>query len=326
MKKLYSILLVAALCLVILVNRQEKDTIIIYSSAEQFRNDELQSQLNTKFPDLNVRVMYTPTAKAAAKLFVEGENSDADIVLALETSYMNKIINTLADISGMSTIDYLDGFGPETHDNKYVTWERQAASIAINPDVLKKYNLPAPTSYEDLLDPMYKNLVAMPDPKSSGTGYMFYKNVVNMMGEDAALDYFDKLAKNIKQFTESGSGPVKLLNQGEVAVGIALTFQTVKEINKGMHLEVIFSEWGSPYSLTGTGIVKGRETNEDVRRVFDFLVNEFVVYDKEHFSPEQILKQQNNSIENYPTGFEYADMTGIDSIDEKERLLGLWKY
>ncbi|QIK57169.1 extracellular solute-binding protein [Erysipelothrix sp. HDW6A] len=326
MKKLYMVLVVIAIALVFVLRQQESDTIIIYSSAEQFRNDELQSQLNKKFPELNVRVMYTPTAKAAAKLYVEGKDSDADIVLALETSYMNKIIDSLADIEGYSKADYLPGFGPETHNNKFVTWERQAASIAINPDVLAKYNLPAPTSYEDLLDPMYKNLVAMPDPKSSGTGYMFYKNVVNMLGDEAALEYFDKLAKNVKQFTESGSGPVKLLNQGEVAVGIALTFQTVKEINKGMHLEVIFSEWGSPYSLTGTGIVSGHESNPDVIRVYDFLVNDFIYYDKENFSPERIMKNQKNLIDNYPTDFDYADMTGIDSIQEKERLLSMWKF
>ena len=31
-------------------------------------------------------------------------------------------------------------------------------------------------------------------------------------------------------------------------------------------------------------------------------------------------------IENYPEDIEYADMTGIQEIQEKERLLGLWKY
>lgn len=33
----------------------------------------------------------------------------------------------------------------------------------------------------------------MPDPKTSGTGYGFYLNVVNIMGEDKAIEYFKKL-------------------------------------------------------------------------------------------------------------------------------------
>ena len=36
----------------------EQNTIIVYSSMEQFRGEELQQQLNEKFPDLHVMVMY----------------------------------------------------------------------------------------------------------------------------------------------------------------------------------------------------------------------------------------------------------------------------
>ena len=61
-------------------------------------------------------------------------------------------------------------------------------------------------------------------------------------------------------------------------------------------------------------------------RVFDFIINDFLMYDKEYFSPEQILKEQDNKIENYPQNIQYADMSGIEDIDEKERLLSLWKY
>ena len=50
------------------------------------------------------------------------------------------------------------------------------------------------------------------------------------------------------------------------------------------------------------------------------------LYDKEHFSPEAILKDQKNTIQNYPTHIPYADMNGIEDIHEKERLLDLWKY
>lgn len=326
MKKLYIALTAIAILLLFVVNKQESDTIIIYSSAEQFRNDELQLQINKKFPDLKVRVMYTPTAKAAAKVMIEGENTDADIIHALEIGYINNLKHLLGDVSDLTKIDYLKEFNPKNFDNHFVIWERYAGSFTVNRDILDKHNLPVPSSYEDLLDPMYKNLIAMPDPKSSGTGFFYYKNLVNVMGEQAALEYFDKLSVNIKQFTESGSGPVKLLNQGEVAIGLAMTFQSVGEINKGMPLEIYFPQEGSPYSMSGTGIVKKSEHKKDVRRVFDFLVNDFIKYDKEHFSPEMIMKNQIITMDNYPTDVEYADMTGIEDMAEKERLLSLWKF
>ena len=325
MKKIVIGLIVAAMALLVGI-RSEGNAIIIYSSMEQFRGEELQKQLNEKFPDLHVMVMYVPTAKSAAKISVEKDQSDADIIVGLESSYMEKIKDQLADIKGRSTLDYLDGLRPEDHGNKYVTWERQAGAFIINTDVMKKHNLPIPHTYQDLLKQEYYNLIAMPDPKSSGTGYFFYKSLVNTMGEEKALDYIDQLEYYVKQFTESGSGPIKLLIQGEVGIGLGLTFQAVKQINEGSPFEIIYPPEGSPYSLTGTALMKHSADKEDVNKVFDFIINDFLVYDKEHFSTEIILKNQKITIPNYPDEIPYADMHGIEDINEKERLLDLWKY
>lgn len=326
MKKLFIFLLIITILFTGIAEYGNKESIVICSSAEQFRNDELQAQLNERFPDKNIIVMYMSTGKAAAKVLAEGSRAEMDILIGLETGYMNKIKDNLADVSGFSRIDYIDGLSVADNGNKWVTWEKQAGAIIVNREVLDKYGLDAPQSYDDLLDPKYQGLIAMPDPKSSGTGYFFYKSWVNTMGTDGALEYVDKLYANLKQFTESGSGPIKMLKQGEVAIGLALTFQAVSEINDGQPFEIIFPETGSPYSLTGTSIVKGHDEKDGVREVYDYIVNEFLVYDKENFSPEGIYNGQQNNIENYPRDIEYADMQGIQDDKEKERLLALWKY
>ena len=307
-----------------------KNSIVICCSSEQFRNDEMERQLKEKFPDKNIEVQYMSTGKAATKVYTEGRRTEIDILVGLETGYMNKLAapkrNLLADISDMSNIKYLDGLAPEDNRNLWVTWEKQAGAIIVNRTVLDKYKLETPDSYEDLLDPQYKGLVAMPDPKSSGTGYFFYKSWVNVWGEEATLQYVDKLHKNLKQFTESGSGPIKMLKQGEIAVGLALTFQAVSEINNGFPFEIIYPETGSPYSLTGTAIIDGHEDKSGVQEVFEYIINEFFLYDKEHYSPELVYEGQTIAIQNYPSNIVYANMTGIQDDKEKERLLDIWKY
>jgi len=326
MKKGLILLLVLTLVFAGLASVGNKESIVICASSEQFRNDELQKQLNERFPDKNIIVMYMSTGKAAAKVFAEGPGTEIDILVGLETGYMNKISDQLADISGLSTLPYTEGLTPADNGNRWVTWEKQAGAIIVNTEVLARYGLEAPKTYEDLLKPEYKGLVAMPDPKSSGTGYFFYKSWTNTMGTDGALEFVDKLYGNIKQFTESGSGPIKLLKQGEVAIGLALTFQAVNEINDGQPFEIIFPETGSPYSLTGTAMLNGRETDRDIVEVYQFIINEFLVYDKENFSPENVYEGQVNKIKGYPQDIVYADMSGIQLITEKERLLALWKY
>ena len=299
---------------------------MICSSLEQFRGDAVQEELSERFPDKNIIVTYMPTGKAASKIFTEGQSTEVDIILAMETGYLNKIKDSLAEVDGISQVPYFDEFTTEQNYHRWITWEKSAGSIIVNTEVLEKYGLEAPRSYEDLLKPEYKGLIAMPDPKSSGTGYFFYKSWVNTMGEEGALNYVDRLYENLKMFTESGSGPIKMLKQGEIAIGLSLTFQAVNEQNEGQPLEIIFPETGSPYSLTGTALLKGRENNPEIMEVFSFLANDCMVYDKENFSPELVYKEQKNNIPNYPIDIPYADMDGIQDIAEKERLLALWKY
>lgn len=326
MKRIVFILLLITLIFTFMANSGSKESIVVCSSLEQFRNDEMQKQLSEKFPQYNIIVMYTPTGKAAAKVYAEGTGTEVDMVVGLETGYLNKLKESLADISGLSTIPYVEGLTPADNHNLWTIWDRQAGAIIVNTEILDKHGLNAPTTYADLLKPEYQGLIAMPDPKSSGTGYFFYKNWINVWGDESTLDYVDRLKNNLKQFTESGSGPIKMLTQGEVAIGLALTFQAVNKINEGQPFEIIFPPEGSPYSLTGCAIINGHQDKAGVKEVYQYIVNEFLVYDKEYFSPETIYDGQTNTIENYPTDIAYADMTGIQDDKEKERLLTLWKY
>ena len=326
LKKIIAILAVITLCLTGYTLRYAEDTIVICSSSEQFRNDYVQEDLRRQFPQYNIVVMYMPTGKAAAKVAVEKKKTDIDILMGLETGYLSKIQDELTDVRGRSRLDYLPGLSPEEQGGKWVIWERFAGAIVVNRDVLGKYGLPAPQTYEELLDPRYRNLIAMPDPKSSGTGYFFYQNWVNLWGEEKTLEYVDRLHENLKQFTESGSGPIKMMIQGETAIGLGMTFQAVSEINNSVPLEIIYPPEGSPYSLTGNAIVAGKEKKSGVNECFDYLIHQSMVYDKENFSPEAVLTEQNNNVPNYPQNIQYADMSGIDDADEKERLLNLWKY
>ena len=326
MKKGLIALLLVTLLFTFLADHGGKESIVVCASAEQYRNDAMQEQLSEQFPEYNIIVMYMSTGKAAAKVYAEGTGTEIDMLVGLETGYLHKISDNLADISGLSQIPYVEGVTPADNDNLWVTWERQAGAIIVNTDILTKYGLEAPKTYEDLLKPEYKGLIAMPDPKSSGTGYFFYKNWVNLWGDQDALDYVDKLYGNLKQFTESGSGPIKLLRQGEVAIGLALTFQAVSEINDGQPFAIFYPPEGSPYSLTGTAIIDGHQEKDGVQEVYDYIINHFLIYDKENFSPEIIYEGQTIALKNYPQDIPYADMTGIQDDKEKERLLALWKY
>ena len=304
--------------------RYSKNTVIIYTSVEHYILEDLINRLYDEFPDYDVIVEYMSTGNQAAKLLAEGKNTDCDISYNLEYTYLAQLSekNVLADLSDYDMSIYSED---TLESNNYIIQGRNGGAIIVNTDILKEKGLSEPTSYEDLLKPEYKGLIAMPNPKSSGTGYMFLKSLVNSWGEEEAFEYFDKLDNNILQYTSSGSGPVNALIQGEVAIGLGMTSDAVLKINEGSPLKIIYFEEGSPFSLYGQAMISGKETNPCVKEVFDFLINTYNYECNSQFYPEQIFKDAVCEVENYPTNIQYSDMSN-NSVAEKERLLDKWKY
>jgi iron(III) transport system substrate-binding protein len=325
MKKIFWFMAALFMAGIAISCKKASNEVLIFTSSEDFRIEHLQNRLNEQFPQYNVIINYTTTGNLAAKLKAEGTATDCDIIGELDSAYLEGILDNLADLSSYNTSVFLDELVPA--HKKYLPFIKSAGCIAISEQFLADRNIPIPTSYQDLIRPEYRGIISMPNPKSSGTGFFFLKNLVNVWGENAAFDYFDKLAENVLQFTSSGSGPVNALIQGEVGIGLGMTMQVVTAINtRGVPLKIIYFEEGSPYTVYGMGMIKGKDSREAVKEVFDFYVNVLTREDKELFAPEQIFKSQVNNIPNYPQNIKVADMRGIESLPEKERLLDKWKY
>ena len=324
MKKLFTILTLFIMLLATLLLTgctTNKDSVVIYSCMEEYRNQELKKQLKEKFPDLDVVVQYMPTGNSSAKIKTEGTNVEADIILDLETAYAAQLEENFANLSNFDSSIFVDGV---VQSENYFPWIKYTMCLIIDKDYFNEHNLEIPKTYEDLLKPEYKNLIAMPDPKTSGTGYAFFLNAVNVMGEENAIQYFKELKNNLREFTTSGSGPTNLLQQGEIAIAMGMTAQGANAITEGYNFEIVSLETGAPYNTTSCGIIKGRESDENVKKVFEWISTEFIRYDKENFMPDVILKDQTSNVPNYPTDLVDADMTGIDDTETKNYLTEKW--
>ena len=314
--------LVLLLCLLVLTGcGDKKEKVVIYSNMEDDRTQSLKALLKENFNDIDVVVQSMSTGNVAAKIKNEGKNIEADIIIDLETSHIENLKENFADISTYDTSIYENGVNSSSN---YLAWSKYTINLFIDNKYFKEHNLTIPKTYNDLLKKEYKGLIAMPDPKTSGTGYAFLLNVVNIMGENKAVKYFTKLKENLREFTSSGSGPTNLLKQGEIAIAMGMTAQGVEAINAGYDFSIVELETGSPYNTTSCGIIKGRETNENVKKVFNWLIKDFGKYDKENYMPDKILKDQENKMKNYPENLKDANMTGIDSTETKEKLIKKW--
>ena len=105
MKKGLIVLLVITLVFTLLAtfNSKEKETIVIYSSAEEFRNEAMQKQLNAAFPQYRIVVEYLGTGTRAAKIAAEGKKTDVDIVVQVN-------LDGVCDIGGGHLTHNAEGF------------------------------------------------------------------------------------------------------------------------------------------------------------------------------------------------------------------------
>ena len=321
MKKVLALLLALSLILGLSGCSKSSDKIVIYTCQEEERIQAMKAALAEKFPDLNVVVEQMGTGNLAAKLKSEGTGIEADIIIDLESSHMENLKDNFADLSSFDTSVYLDGVNPS--HNKYVMWVKNHAAITIDKAYFDEKGWDYPESYEDLLDPKYEGLIAMPDPSTSGTGYAYYLNLVNLYGEKGALDYFKALTSNIKQYTQSGSGPISLLKQGEIAIAMGMEFQGAAEITNGSDYKLVELQTGAPYNLTGAAIISGREDKEGLKELFQWIITDFHYIDCQEFVPGKLLKDQTTKLPNF-VDMEDANMEGIDNISLKEELVGKW--
>src|SRR5699024_8598007 len=98
-------------------------------------------------------------------------------------------------------------------DGKWYGWSYWYNELAINTDLTDELDLDIPESWQDLIDPQYKDEIVMPDPSVSGTGYLFVSTMMQILGEEEAWDYFEKLDENVGQYVESADVPGQMAAQ-----------------------------------------------------------------------------------------------------------------
>lgn len=138
----------------------------------------------------------------------------------------------------------------------------------------EKKGIKIPLSYADLLKPEYRDEIVMPNPASSGTGFLTVSAWIQLMGEDKAWKYMDELNKNIKMYVHSGSAPTRMASQGENILGIGMGFESLKEENKKMPIKTIFPKEGSGWEMEIVSIVKKENIKPEAKIFAEWAISE----------------------------------------------------
>ena len=274
MTTLGSCILGAAAAVAISATAVKAEDLIVYTAVEPEELSGFAKAFEAKNPDIKIKWVRDSTGIMTAKLLAEGKNTKADIVWGLAAT----------SLLLLKSADMLEPYAPKgvgELDAKFVdsdkppSWVGQRAwiaSICMNTAEAEKHKLPAPTSWQDLTKPVYKGHIVMPNPNSSGTGFLDVSSWIQLWGEEKAWAFMDKLHENIGVYTHSGSKPCKMAGKGEFPIGVSFAYKGAQLKAKGAPMAVIAPSEGLGWDLESFGVVKGAKNMAAAKKFADWSV------------------------------------------------------
>jgi iron(III) transport system substrate-binding protein len=247
----------------------------VYTAIEADDLKRYAEEFNKQYPDIEIKWVRDSTGIVTAKLLAEKDNPQADVVWGLAATSLMLLKN-----EGM-TEPYMP-VGGDKLDPKFIGsdnpphWtgmDAWVAAICVNTIEAENNNLPHPTSWKDLTDPVYKGHVVMPNPNSSGTGFLDVASWLQLFGEEGGWQFMDGLHENIAWYTHSGSKPCRQAGSGETPIGVSFAYRGAKVKNKGAPVEIVIPSEGIGWDMEATAIMKGTDNLEAAKKLVDFSVS-----------------------------------------------------
>jgi len=238
-----------------------KTELTVYTAVEAEDLRKYAARFNAEYPDIKINWVRDSTGVVTAKLLAEKNNPQADVVWGLAATSLMLLKNE-GVLQSYKPVGY-DQLSPKFKDTSsepvWTGMDAWIAAVCYNTVEAGKLGLPKPTSWADLTNPVYKDHIIMPNPNSSGTGFLDVSSWLQIFGEKEGWQFMDGLHKNINRYTHSGSKPCKLAASGEIPIGISFAFRAAKSKKQGAPLDIVFPTEGLGWDMEATAIVKGTD-------------------------------------------------------------------
>jgi iron(III) transport system substrate-binding protein len=253
----------------------QKVELNVYTALETDQLKAYTEGFNKAFPNIDIKWTRDSTGVITSKLLAEKANPVADVVVGVSASSMAVFANE-GMLQGYAPKG-LDKISPQYRDPAnpplWVGMDVYGAAICFNTVEAQKLNLPKPETWKDLEKPVYKGRIVMPNPASSGTGYLDVAGWIQMWGEADAWKYMDALHANIAQYTHSGSKPCRQAGAGEFPIGVSFEYRAVTTKKSGAPIDIIFPKEGLGWDLEASGIMKTTKKLDAAKSLMDWLAS-----------------------------------------------------
>ncbi|HWD13274.1 putative 2-aminoethylphosphonate ABC transporter substrate-binding protein [Pseudochrobactrum sp. sp1633] len=272
MKKHRAFILSLAAGIVLATSAYAQTELTVYTAFEAVDLQRFAEAFNKDHPDIKVNWVRDSTGVMTAKLLAEKNNPKADIVWGIAATSLLILKNEgMLEAYTPKDVDKLDPrFVDKDRPTSWIGLDAYVAAVCFNTVEAEKLGLKPPKSWKDLTKPEYKGHVVMPNPASSGTGFLDVSSWLQMFGEKGGWDYMDALHENIANYTHSGSKPCKMAGAGEVPIGVSFEFPASQVKSAGAPVDIIFPEEGSGWESEAVAIMAGTQNMDAAKTLMDW--------------------------------------------------------
>lgn len=263
-------------CLLLFGNLARAGELTVYSALEEDQLESYGAAFNAVHPDIVITWVRDSSGSVTQKFLAEKDEPQADVIWGLAATSLllfkqEGLLEAYAP-SGLERLDPLmrDADQPPT----WVGMDAWAAVICYNTLEGERLGLTAPASWADLTKPLYRGHIVMPNPNSSGTGFLDLSSWVQIMGETAAWSFMDALHQNVASYSRSGAKPCRLAAAGETAIGISFDYRAAKAKAEGAPIDIILPSEGIGWDMEAAAIVAGTDNIEDAKKLMDWAIGD----------------------------------------------------
>jgi iron(III) transport system substrate-binding protein len=242
-----------------------------------FDPDKLQVLFSTFKAEygVNVTCLDMSSGEALERIRAEKDNPQGDVLFGTTNlSHVNLAAEDLTEPFEGVGWNLLPEGPLKDPEGRWVGFYYGVIGFACSPERLQELGAECPSSWQDLLDPVYEGEIVIASPGASGTAYTTLSGLAQLLGEDEAFEFWQQMDANIAQYTESGSAPGRMAAAGEFAIGIAFVHDIQVQQDAGLPVEISLPEEGTSYEIGGISIIKGAKNEEAAKAWIDYVFSE----------------------------------------------------
>ena len=248
----------------------------VYTAVLPSQTQAYLKQFHAEYPNIKINLHFEPSSGVLLqRLLDERDAPQADVIWGLAATYLimlewHDVLSPYRPVG----LEHIEPMFQDTNNPPYwVGFDAWMLGLCINLDELKKWNLPLPIAWSDLLHPSYKDRIILSNPLLKGTGFMMITSILQRYGETEGWDYLNTLHHNIRRYSADGEEPCDPVVNGELPIGISYGLQAIGHKAEHAYMEAVFPVGLLGWEMEASALVRKSEIKPAAKTFLDWAIS-----------------------------------------------------